>query len=77
MTREETLKEIRETKDGTAQYEVQRFQKELKDINIDGNFGVNISEFLVIADFFFDVLIYVVLPILAIVGLVTLLTSKI
>lgn len=40
-----------------AKYEVQSFQKELQDINIAENFGVNISQFLVFADFVFDGLI--------------------
>lgn len=37
-----------------ARYALQRFQKELQDINVPGNFGVNVSDFLVFADFFFD-----------------------
>ena len=40
-----------------ARYEVQRFQKELRDIDVAGSFRVNISDFLVFADFFFDGLI--------------------
>lgn len=41
-----------------AKYEVQRFQKELNDVQMQqGSFGVNISDFLVFADFFFDGLI--------------------
>ncbi|MDD3402918.1 MAG: hypothetical protein PHQ72_06135 [Hespellia sp.] len=37
-----------------ARYQVQSFQKELQDINVPGDFGVNISDFLMFADFFFD-----------------------
>lgn len=40
-----------------AKYQLQSFQKELQDINVPGNFGVNVSDFLVFADFFFDGLI--------------------
>ncbi|MDO5574597.1 MAG: hypothetical protein Q4G60_11545 [bacterium] len=40
-----------------AKYEVQRFQKELQDINVPGNFGVGVGDFLTFADFFFDGLI--------------------
>ncbi|MDO4555815.1 MAG: hypothetical protein Q4B70_11805 [Lachnospiraceae bacterium] len=37
-----------------ARLEIYNFQRELKDVNVPGNFGVNISDFLVFADFFFD-----------------------
>lgn len=37
-----------------AKYQLQRFQKELQDIDVPSEFTVNISDFLVFADFFFD-----------------------
>ncbi|NCB92688.1 MAG: hypothetical protein EOM40_09005 [Clostridia bacterium] len=40
-----------------ARYLLQNFQKELRDIDVPGSFRVNVSDFLVFADFFFDGLI--------------------
>ncbi|MDD2471830.1 MAG: hypothetical protein PHT28_02790, partial [Dehalococcoidales bacterium] len=40
-----------------ARYELQNFQRELRDVSDPGNFRVEISDFLVFADFFFDGLI--------------------
>ena len=40
-----------------ARYELQNFQKELRDIDVPEDFCVNVSDFLVFADFFFDGLI--------------------
>ena len=40
-----------------ARARIRSFQKELQDINVPGSFGVNVSDFLVFADFFFDGLI--------------------
>lgn len=37
-----------------ARSRIRSFQKELQDINVPGTFGINISDFLVFADFFFD-----------------------
>lgn len=40
-----------------ARNELQGFQKELRDINVPGGFRVDVSDFLMFADFFFDGLI--------------------
>lgn len=40
-----------------ARYQLQSFQKELSDINVPGSFRVDVSDFLMFADFFFDGLI--------------------
>ncbi|MDD3338512.1 MAG: hypothetical protein PHS82_06600 [Lachnospiraceae bacterium] len=40
-----------------ARNELQGFQKELRDIDVPGGFRVDVSDFLVFADFFFDGLI--------------------
>ena len=37
-----------------AKYQIQIFQKELKDVDVPADFQVDISDFLVFADFFFD-----------------------
>ena len=40
-----------------AKYDVQRFQKELKDVQMNADFSLDIGDFLTFADFFFDGLI--------------------
>lgn len=37
-----------------AKSQIQIFQKELRDVNVPADFNVNVSDFLVFADFFFD-----------------------
>lgn len=40
-----------------AKYQLKSFQKELNDIDVPGDFGVNVGDFLMFADFFFDGLV--------------------
>ena len=37
-----------------ARYDLQRFQRELRDVTINTNLNINVGDFLTFADFFFD-----------------------